>query len=385
MDWDFINKENIMKMNRNAFMLTGLASLMSANAIADTTVEQGIVVTYQSADDDVSKSELLGSYDLILDTTVGKSGHVIMYVEGASGPADDGVSAIFGEANGDAGSAYNKHATKLDADGNAANVGAFQVSELFYQHDFGDNFVTIGMMDAGAYGDGSDIANDEGASFITADLVNNTTIQFPNYTMGVGAHAQFGAIGVNFFYGEAAGFDGNYTELLHWQTDTDGNDKGEFILVEGTWANDSTTVRLGFWSNNAYGNATFDGATTSAADNSGAYGLAEYKRGNLIINGRFGVADDTVSEVESYAALAGEFAVGPGSVGLGYALSTVSAELVKTDSTRDDRTVVELFYRYEGGENWTITPAISSIDNSGLSSATANSATIYTLRGTYGF
>ncbi len=367
-----------MYLNKNVIFAATLSPFMAESVMSETTVEQGMVVTYQTADDDVSKDELIGSYDLVADTTIGKSGHMIMYVEGASSQAGDSVSSTFGEANGDAGSVTNY-------DSNGGTHGGFQVSELFYQHDIGDNFVTIGMMDATAYGDGGEIANDEGASFITTDLVNNTTIQFPNYTMGVGAHAQFGSIGINLFYGGAEGFNGDYSELLHWQSNKAINDKGEFILVEGSWETDSTVLRLGYWSNNDFNNAKHDGSEASNASNSGAYGLAEIKFGSLTLNGRFGVADDTVSEIDSFVSLAGELSVGPGALGLGYALSTVSGEVTKNDTSKDDRTSIEAFYRFEGGENWTVTPAISSIDNSGLSNATTASATVYTVRGTYSF
>ncbi|MFV1982180.1 MAG: hypothetical protein ACC657_01460 [Thiohalomonadales bacterium] len=375
-----------MIINKKPFVFAALASLSTANAIADTVVEQGIVVTFQTADDDVSKDEIAGSYDLVVDTPIGKGGHLITYVEGASGLADDGVANTFGEANGDAGSAYG-----YDSSGN--QHGAFQVSELFYQHDFGESFITFGMMDATAYGDGGEIANDEGASFITTDLVNNPTIAFPNYTMAVAGHGQFNSIGINLFYGGAEGYDGNYTELVHFRSDTNGNDKGEFILVEGTWSNDSTTVRLGYWINNDYANGTFNGSTANNAENSGVYGLVEFTAGSFILNGRYGIADDTISEIDSFVSVAGELGVGPGAFGLGYAYSTVSINLKRNPDQGDgrllssdyaDRTSIELFYRYEAG-SWTLTPAISSIDNSALYSASTKSAVIYTLRGTYGF
>jgi len=382
-----------MIISKKPFACAALASLLTANAIADTVVEQGIVVTFQTADDDVSKDELIGSYDLVVDTPIGKGGHLVTYVEGASSQAAAGVSDSFGEANGDAGSAYSKHPTKVDDKGDALNSGAFQVSELFYQHDFGESFITFGMMDATAYGDSGEIANDEGASFITTDLVNNPTIAFPNYTMGVAGHGQFNSIGINLFYGGAQGYDGNYTDLIHWQNDHEGNDKGTFTLVELTWSNDSTTVRLGYWANNDYANATFNGSKANNAENSGAYGLVEFILGSFILNGRYGVADKTISPVDSFASVAAEWGVGPGAFGLGYAISTASIDLKSNpdqgdgrtlSSDYDDRTSIELFYRFEAG-SWTLAPAVSSIENSGLNSDPAKSAVIYTLRGTYGF
>jgi len=371
-----------MKLNKNIYITAGLASLMSTPVIADTTVEQGVTMTYQSASDSNLKSEILGSFDLVLDSTVGKSGHVIMYVEGASTPLSDGVSAGVGEANGDAGSAYNYPAGSNEAE------GAFQVSELFYQQDFSDNFVAIGMMDAGAYFDGGEIANDEGASFISGDLVNNTTIEGPsNYTMGIGGHIEFGSMSVNLFAGGAVGYDGDYTELLHFQKDTDGNEKGMFTLAELTWASDSTTVRAGFWANSNE-RENIDKSDPKAT-NTGIYVLGEKKMGNLIIQGRFGQADDKVSETASFLSVAGEYSVGPGALGLGYAMSKASQVLVDLDSTREDRTTIEAFYRYEGGDNWTITPAFASFKNPGLSNVDNDTrkatVSVYTVRVTYGF
>jgi len=368
-----------MKINKNAFMVAGLAAFMSGNAVAAPTIEQGMVMTFQNASDSNAKSEILASYDLVIDNSVGKNGHIIMYVEGSSTSQSDGVSngdtVGFGEANGDAGS--------------TSNGGQFQVSELFYQHDMGSNFVAVGMMDAGAYFDGGEIANDEGASFISGDLVNNTTIEGPsNYGIGIGGHLEFGSMSVNLFAGGAVGYDGSYTEMLHFQKDTAGNDKGLFTLGELTWATDSTTIRAGFWNNSAK-HTEFADTTATDSKNTGIYLLGEQKLGDLIIQGRFGQADKKVSDVATFFSLAGEYSVGPGALGLGYAMSKASQDYKDAGTDRDDRTLIEAFYRYEGGENWTVTPAFTSIKNSGLNSSTAGdrkaSVTIMTLRGTYNF
>ncbi|MFW5839564.1 MAG: carbohydrate porin [Planctomycetota bacterium] len=84
----------------------------------------------------------------------------------------------------------------------AAGDQAIMLAELYYQQALLDGrlMIKIGKMDlAGGYEckdcpgsfDGNSYANDEATQFLNAALVNNPTIPFPDYALGVMAHYEF--------------------------------------------------------------------------------------------------------------------------------------------------------------------------------------------------
>lgn len=118
------------------------------------------------------------SADWVLEGDWGP-GRWLAYAEYSSTPRTDGVSAAYPQANADAGSA-------LDADGQ----GRVQLSELHYSWAVQpDLSLSGGLMDTAAFIDRSRITNDETRHFLGAAFVNNPTIAFPDYTLGVALDA----------------------------------------------------------------------------------------------------------------------------------------------------------------------------------------------------
>lgn len=384
-----------MAINRNAFILAGLSAFLSTHAVAEdtknATVEHGMTMTAQSASDDRINDEFLFSYDFVADVPLSANGHLVVYAEASKTPRQEGVSSQIGEANGDSGSA-------LDAEGK----GRFQVSEFFYQHDMGESFFNIGLIDATGLLDGSEIANDEGASFISTDLVNNATIAFPDYTIGVGYHYQgSGAINATFFVGDSDGLAGDingtsYSNLLNTDYRAGGSDtgaqKGIFAAGEIDWSAGNHMVKVGAWVNT--GDFETQSKTNSDLDSaSGVYGIWEGKFSALTLNVRLGVTTDDVSEADSFTSIAGEYAVGPGAFGLGFALIGRSTDDNAPTTEKDDRSTTEAYYRWEFGENYSVTPAVAIFTNPGFDSSNTqapaagieDSVTVTTVRFAAGF
>lgn len=320
-------------------------------------VEAGLVATFQHAADDRVSDEAAASVDLAILLPAGP-GALNIYVEGASSPGTDGVGAFIPDANGDLGSA-------LDRDDN----GRFQVSEFHYGITFGDTALYAGLMDTAGFLDTSDIANDEGAQFINATLVNNPTIEFPDYSIGLALQrgAQEGWPGLTLLLAGSHGLgdndDRSYNQLL--EMDADG--KGVFAAAEVFWEWGDLVPRFGLWTQTA-DHDRFDGSSATA-ENTGAYGVLDGSAGQLRWNLRAGVADARVSEAAWFVGVALEQPLGPAVLGAGLTHTAVSDDLQDSaPDTFDDTTQVELHARFDIGRHWQITPSLQFVRNPGFDS-----------------
>ena len=345
---------------RLPLLIAGLLAAAPATCVlaADegVTFEGGVTAVLQDAGNGRVNDDGTFSLDLLFTAPAGP-GTWTIYLEGSNAPADDGPAAILGESNGDAGS-------DLEADGN----GRLQLSELHYAFPLGGGTLTAGLMDTGAFLDGSEVANDETVQFLNANLVNNPTIAFPDYTLGLAWQTELsGGTALSLVAARSHGLADDYPSYSSLfdddidDVDGDGreDDKGLFLAGELGWAMGENSVRAGLWANTA-DQAYVDGRAGHDDDNWGLYALAEGPLANdMKWNVRVGWADEELSAGEAFLSAAVEIPTRYATLGVGAGHTWVSDDL----AGGDDTTVAELYARMEVAENVAVTPSLQWISN----------------------
>jgi hypothetical protein len=317
-------------------------------------VEGGITTVLQSADDKAIDSELLASFDLVTTFPAG-GGKWVVYVEGNTSPRNQGVSALLGEANADAGSA-------LDRDGN----GRLQVSELHYFHALGEGLLVSGLVDVTGTLDTSEVANNETQQFLSTSLVNNPTIGFPDYSLGVVYNREFDesrgySLALTSSHGLADNPDASYSQLV----DIGESGKGVFAAAEGQWPVAGTKLHAGVWMNTA-DHARLDGQS-GMKKNYGLYLVVDGKLASTLWNVRAGLANDEVSQAAQFLSAAVERPMNKASLGLGIAFTGLSSK----DATpnQDDMLQAEAYLRFAPRADVSLTPSVQWLSNSGFDSS----------------
>jgi hypothetical protein len=346
------------------------AVTMPAQPVA---VEGGLTAVFQTATDKHIDSELVTSFDLVTTLPRG-NGKWVVYVEGNTSPRTDGVSTLLGEANADAGSA-------LDRDGN----GRLQVSELHYFQPFADGLLVSGLVDVTSTLDSSEVANDETHQFLSAPLVNNPTIDFPDYSLGVVYNRETGpdrgySLALTSSHGLGDNSDASYAQLV----DINAEGKGVFAAAEGQWPLATTRLHLGMWLNSA-GHARLDGGA-GTEHNYGLYLGVDGRLGRGMWNLRVGLANDQVSPTSRFLSAAVERPLSQATLGLGLAYSGLSAQ--DTTAQQDNSLLAEAYLRFVPRDDVSLTPAVQWLRNSGFdTSATTvdNEQLLLSLRLNYTF
>lgn len=315
----------------------------------------GVTVIGQMAE---QQRELSLSADWILEADLGP-GRWLAYAEYSSTPRADGVSAAYPQANADAGSA-------LDVDGQ----GRLQLSELHYGWALSPAVtLTGGLMDTGAFMDRSRITNDETRHFLGAAFVNNPTIAFPDYTLGLALDAPLadssewgGAVLVARARGLADDPSHAYSQLLS-QEHGSGWFGAAVLRHRASWGQ----WRLGAWHNSRRSEA-LDGRSPPAEGRGVFAGAGTQWRGRAF-NLRAGIADRRVSEVERFASAAVLQPWGAQRLGLAWARSWPSSSHAGVHAAA---TQVEAFVRWQpGDESLQISPGVQWLDNPELRPAPA--------------
>jgi porin len=314
-------------------------------------VEGGITAVLQVPDDKRIDAELVSSFDLVTTLPAG-DGKWVIYVEGNTTPKTGGVSTMLGEANADAGSA-------LDRDGK----GRLQVSELHYFHPYADGLLVAGLVDVTASLDGSEVANDETSQFLNRALVNNPTIDFPDYSLGVvynreASEGKGFSLALISSHGLADNPDASYAQLV----DIGADGKGVFAAAEGQWPVAGTQLRAGVWINTADHLQLDGGADT--AHNYGVYVVADGHLATGMWNLRAGLANDKVSQASHFLSAALERPMSKATLGLGIAYTGLSSK--DTTPQQDDMLLAEGYLRFTPHQNISVTPSVQWLNNSGF-------------------
>jgi hypothetical protein len=314
-------------------------------------VEAGTTVTLQHASDARSEDELLASLDIVSSIPTA-NGQWLVYVEGNTSPRRNGVTVLIPAANTDAG-------TALDRD----DTGRLQVSVLHYMWFLGSDALVVGLINPAGPLDNSDIANDETQQFLGSTLVNNPTIAFPDYTLGMVYFYKPDGNGLDltFMLSSSHGLADNPNKSYSELTDVSDDTKGVFAVTEAVWRQSQHTWRGGLWLQTA-ANAYLDGSGKTAS-NYGAYLSADYQLAEYGLNLRLGWANPKVSEAAQFIGAALDRALGKNHAGIGYTYTFVSND---AGADKGDRSQLEAYYRFALAANLSLTPSLQHIRNAGF-------------------
>jgi porin len=339
----------------------------------ELAVNSGTIVTLQHANDTRIHDEGLASVDIIA-TLLTRNGRWLLYVEGNTSPHQRGVSTLLPEANQDAG-------TAVDRD----DKGRLQVSELNYLWDLGEYALAVGMVNPAGPIDNSDVANNEASQFLAKTLVNNPSIAFPDYSLGMvyfykpASHK----LDITFMLTSSNGLGNNpdksYSELM----DVTAAGKGMFAVTELVWKQSWHIWRVGAWMQTA-DNAYLDGSGNTA-NNYGLYLSSDHQFGQHRLNVRLGLANPQVSEAAQFIGFAVDHPVGTNHAGIGYTKTFVSNDAGPDTA---DRSQYEAYFRFDLDSRLTVTPSVQRIQNSHFnnSGAISNSdVNVYSVRTSYNF
>lgn len=320
---------------------------------------------------DTERPELSASFDFVASDRWGP-GRWTLYLEASSTPPAMGVTARYPQANADAGSALNDE-----------DDARLQISELHYQLPLGRGWlVTGGLMDSSAFLDRSLISNDETRQFLGATLVNNPTINFPDYTLGFAlgrpltefSQATPSAWGAALVLSSSDGLADNparsYGELLR-----SSRGEGLFAAAEFRYRWHRSILRTGVWTNTREVDAVAPGQPSG--NGLGSYVSASQQLGDeCAVDLRAGLADQRVARAPRF--LSAAVAAGPqaGRYGLGWSRNWPAPAV---GAERAASTQIELYYRWQPNHYAVqITPSLQHIDNPDF--VQARSARILSLR-----
>ncbi|WDE04364.1 hypothetical protein SG34_023970 [Thalassomonas viridans] len=322
----------------------------TAAATKNSEIQLGLTSSFQGTNKAGVSSEALYSLDLELEHHFDDFG-LFLWLEHSSDPKVNGVSVNFENANSDAGTTSGKV-----RDGRTTGRSQFSAFYLFGDADaLGEPGWQLGLMEVSTLIDSSQVANDETSQFLSAGLVNNGTIAFPDYALSGRLQNlnAFDNLGYRLVLSSAAGIaenDGNYADLFSLKPGS----KGVFAAAELVHSGYSHQAGLGYWKN--------------SADDVQAYGVylsLDYLSAYGDINMRYGQASSLLdSALEPDAAWPSQFfslsfetkintgALNPGV--LGYGMSFTRFDGAHQDINRE----WEVYYRLPLYKNIYLTPSI---------------------------
>lgn len=277
-------------------------------------ISSALNVVGQSASSDAVAQEVSASGDFFLDVPVGPLS-LHLYVEASSTPRKQGVFARLPLANADAG-------TALRSD----DRGRVQVSELrlSWTSEAGAT-VHAGLMDLTGFLDVSRIANDENLFFLGQPFVNNPTIAFPDYVLGVSVDTRSPwsaksriAVSVSSSHGLADNASRSYRELFDLRNPT----KGVFLASRIRWVSEHWRGAVGGWSDSS-GERTVGGAKEGRTSQ-GVFTVLGWASGVHALNLRLGAARGPAPGFDSFSGLTYLWHRRENALGLGLARSGFS-------------------------------------------------------------
>jgi hypothetical protein len=304
-----------------ALFMSFMLFTQSAKAEDDNniTYEAGITAVALDTTDKRIKNEETASADLYLHWQR-PNGMWTLYLEGNTTPLKNGVSAILGESNADAGTALDER-----------RQGRIQISSLYYTYDWDTSHsLTAGMIDASVFLDVSRIANDQNSQFLGVSFVNNPTIEFSDYALGFAYEQKLESAGmpvVRFVLTSSNGLANNTNVSYNQLLSIDEPNKGAFAAARAGWKIENALFNMGIWTHTAPHTA-LDNSTKTNLKNYGAYLVAGVMHEKHALNLRLGVANPEVSRASAFAGLSYRYKADPWVSGIAYALIKVSSHVV---------------------------------------------------------
>lgn len=331
-------------------------------APGDTDFGAVLTTTFQSANKAFTNSELLYSIDLELTHQFDGWG-VFGWVEHAKTSDGDDAASNFDNANADAG-------TAIDFFDN----GRTQLSELYVFGNVdsnGEHGWQFGLSEVTTLIDTSELANDEVSQFLSGGLINNLTIDFPDYALAgrvqdLTAFDEFGyrlvvasSHGIQDGYSNQQGTNTtraiqSYSELL----DVDATGKGVFGALELVFKGKAYEANVGYWQN-------------SAQDDYGLYMGMDYFTNSGSFNFRYGQADANEGNAEQFAAAVYKTELAGGEMAYGYTFTRFE----QAPALRQ----LEAYYRKGVTDKIFLTPSVQYV-NGDIGGRTRDSYWLFGLR-----
>lgn len=311
-----------------------LSALHDGPAAAQSTAPRwwgGVSVVAQRPSDEGIRPEAIASFDLFSEMPAGPL-RLHAYVEAGTSPFRDGVFENLSMVNADAGTALG-----------SGGKGRVQLSELRLLWDASaSTTVHAGLMDATGHLDVSRIANDENLFFLGSPFVNNPTIAFPDYALGLAVNGDVGGserlrLGgvLTSSHGLADNPGRSYGEML----DVAAPGKGLFSGLTLRWSGGGWRASLGGWIDTA-DRALVDGSGMRNGT-AGAFAVAGWGGAEHSASVRLGLADGAVSLARRFGGFAYLWVRGSHAVGTALGRTYVSRAVAEGR----DATHLEVFWR----------------------------------------
>ena len=326
-----------------------LLCLPAVSAANDISYEASVNLIHQQANTSKLKANTSLSADLVILKPTEK-GEWQLHIEASNSPIKEGVANLIQDSNSDSGSSLDNR-----------DEGRIQISELNYRHNFTKQLnVTLGLVDATTFLDSSEIMNDENHNFISASLVNNSVIDFPDYVLGGAveyaiSQTTSARLFVSSTHGIADNNSRNYASLFEVNED----EKGLFSAIEFQYKKDHFFLNTGAWLHNGKHEALNDPQENDLS-NYGAYLTSGYQFKNHQFETRFGVANAEVSSAKQFFSAAYQFNTDAWKLGIGYSSTQFSHYLTIPQKSAE---TIETYLHIPINAHWQITPSIQWFKN----------------------
>lgn len=338
--------------------------------------EGGLTAIAQGSDQKKNNSGIEASADLLLYYQKNQW-QVSFHLEGNLPPSKNSITNRLPESNADAFSAVDQY-----------NNGRLQLSELSISYTptqaVTDRTLlkqfTFGLIDATAFFDNNAVMNDENTQFIAAPFVNNPTIDFPDYTLGVSAALQLGfkphletQVGIFSGKGLADNANRDYNET----TKIDLDSKGILTIAETQLMHTPLHhLSVGAWLHSG-DHTDINDATKTDLINYGFYLTGSHQMHQNTFAVRLGYSRPETNERNKFISLAVQHQYNSQWI-TGMAADYQMAAISQTKDSQS----LEAYAQYQPFQNdFFITPSLQYFHNSSI----AKSITVANLRLSYQF
>ena len=275
-----------------------------------------------------------------------QKGHWHLHLEASSTPNKRGVAAALPNSNADSGSSLNDR-----------DQGRVQLSELLYLLNATDRLqISAGLVDATFYLDTANIMNDENQNFISATLVNNPVIDFPDYVIGGALQYQFTPeISTRAFISSTHGIADNNSRNYSSLFEVNEDDKGLFSAIELGYASNQVFMNAGIWLHSGE-HEPLDNRGDDDLSNYGSYVSAGWQTAPHQYEIRVGFANPDVSVANKFVSAAYQYSTNDWNLGLGFSSTTLSTTL--EDKFESPAQTAEVYWQKHLTKQWHITPSV---------------------------
>lgn len=267
-------------------------------------------------------------------------------------PRKNGVTAFYGEVNDAVGETLNS-----DGDGRIA------ATQLFYGLTVGGGELSIGLLDATGLLDANEIADDEYSQFLGGSFVNNPSIEYPSFALGLNYRGSISKnLGYQVFVSSTGGLEDENNPTYNNVVNVGDGGKSVFVGSELLVNVGETYGSFGAWYNGA-DHTQLRNTVINNKDNYGGY----ISGGGVLGPGQWaawgGIANAKVSPAANFIGAAYALDIQRATLGVGLARIGDSDYLPgKTNAIVQ----AEIYLRINVYQSFYVTPDLQYVNNSGF-------------------